>query len=73
MSPGVLLSSGMIAGGTIAGIVAALIGLKANLAIGPRLLGPLAESNLFAAVMFGLLSVLLVLVGAERLGRAKAR
>jgi uncharacterized oligopeptide transporter (OPT) family protein len=71
MSPGVLLSSGMIAGGTIAGIVAALISLKVNLAIGPRLLGPLAESNLFAAVMFGLLGVFLVLVGSERLLRAK--
>jgi putative OPT family oligopeptide transporter len=71
MSPGVLLSSGMIAGGTIAGIVAALISLKVNLAIGPRLVGSLAESNLFAAVMFGLLSVFLVLVGAERLLRAK--
>jgi hypothetical protein len=71
MSPGVLLSSGMIAGGTIAGIVAALLSLKVNLAIGPRLLGPLAESNLLAAVMFGLLGVFLVLVGSERLLRAK--
>lgn len=71
MSPGVLLSSGLIAGGTIAGIVGALISLKVNLAIGPRILGPLAASNLFAAVMFGLLSVFLVLVGAERLLKAK--
>jgi putative OPT family oligopeptide transporter len=71
MSPGVLLSSGLIAGGTIAGIVAALISLKVNLAIGPKLLGSLAESNLFAAVMFGLLSVFLVLVGAERMWKAK--
>jgi putative OPT family oligopeptide transporter len=71
MSPGILLSSGLIAGGTIAGIVGALISLRVNLAVGPRILGSLATSNLFAAVMFGLLSVFLVLVGAERLLKAK--
>lgn len=67
MSPGVLLSSGLIAGGTIAGIVGAILGLKWNLAVGPRLLGPLAESNLFATILFGLLTVFLTLVAAGRL------
>ena len=72
MSPGVLLSSGFIAGGTIAGIAGALIGLKWNLAIGPRVLGGLAESNLFATIIFGLLTVLLILVGAGRVMRSKS-
>jgi hypothetical protein len=66
MSPGVLLSSGLIAGGTIAGIVAALLGLRWNLALGPRALGSLAESDLFATVLFGLLAAFLMLVAAER-------
>jgi uncharacterized oligopeptide transporter (OPT) family protein len=72
MSPGVLLSSGFIAGGTIAGIVGALIGLKWNLAVGPRVLGGLAGSNLFATIIFGLLTVLLILVGAGRVMRSKS-
>lgn len=67
MSPGVLLSSGLIAGGTIAGIVAAIMGLKWNLAIGSKLLGPLSDSSLFATVIFGLLTVFLMLVAAGRL------
>ena len=67
MSPGVLLSSGLIAGGTIAGIVAAIMGLKWNLAVGSKLLGPLSESSLFATVIFGLLTVFLMLVAAGRL------
>jgi hypothetical protein len=71
MSPGVLLSSGLIAGGTIAGIAGALLALKWNLAIGPRLFGPLAESSLFAAVIFGFLTLFLILVGAEKMLKAK--
>jgi len=71
MSPGVLLSSGLIAGGTIAGIVGALLGLKWNLAIGPGLLGPLAGSNLLAALLFAGLTALLILVGAERMLKSK--
>lgn len=69
-SPGVLLSSGFIAGGTIAGIFAALIGLRWNLAVGPKVLGGLAGSDLMAATIFGLLTVLLVLVGSGKLGRS---
>jgi len=66
MSPGVLLSSGYIAGGTIAGITAALLGIKfkALEKIGPQWLGELASSNGFSAVTFGVLTVFLLFVGS---------
>lgn len=66
MSPGVLLSSGYIAGGTIAGIVAALLGIKYKMLekIGPQWLGELASSNGFSTIMFGVLTVLLLFVGS---------
>lgn len=66
MSPGVLLSSGYIAGGTIAGIIAALLGIKykALEKLGPQWLGDLASSNGFSAVTFGVLTVFLLFVGS---------
>lgn len=70
MSPGVLLSSGLIAGGTIAGIIAALVQLKWNIAVGTRWLGSLADSDGFAMIFFGVLTVILILVGAEKLLRS---
>jgi len=74
MSPGVLFSSGLIAGGTIAGIVAALILASDSLAkrfvVGPRWLGALATSDAFALIPFGALLVLLLLIGGEKLLRA---
>lgn len=66
MSPGVLLSSGLIAGGTIAGVVAALIGLQWNMAIGEQVLGPWATSNAFALALFALMVLFLLIVGAKR-------
>jgi putative OPT family oligopeptide transporter len=74
MSPGVLLSSGLIAGGTIAGILAALIQAKSEWAkacnLGPAWLGALADADGFALLPFGLLTAFLILVGAEKLLRA---
>ncbi len=70
-SPGVLFSSGLIAGGTIAGITAAVLGLWYNLAVGPRWLPDLAEQDSFALVPFGLLVAVLLLVGGE-IGRRRA-
>jgi len=66
MSPGVLLSSGYIAGGTIAGIVAALLGIKykALEKMGPQWLGDLASSNAFSAITFGVLTIILLFVGS---------
>jgi putative OPT family oligopeptide transporter len=66
MSPGVLLSSGYIAGGTIAGIVVALVGLKWAMAIPADKLGAWAASGLTTLVAFGVLCVLLLAVGARR-------
>ncbi len=66
MSPGVLLSSGYIAGGTIAGITAALLGIKFKglEKLGPQWLGDLASSNGFSAITFGVLTVFLLFVGS---------
>ncbi len=76
MSPGVLLSSGYIAGGTIAGIVVALLtirpGMSARLDKGAEWLGRLAESPGFALTMFGVLTVFLLLVGGGWLMRDRA-
>lgn len=67
-SPGVLLSSGLIAGGALAGVlIAGLSGANLldfmNLS---RFMGPLAESDLFALVPFGVLAAFLFLTGRER-------
>lgn len=66
MSPGVLLSSGYIAGGTIAGIVAALLAIKYTglKDYGPSWLGELAQSSGFSAATFGVLTVFLLFVGS---------
>ena len=67
-APGVLLSSGLIAGGALAGVlVAGLSGANLtgfmNLS---HLAGPLAESDAFALVPFGILVVALWLTGRKR-------
>lgn len=66
MSPGVLLSSGYIAGGTIAGIVAAILGIKYKVleTLGPAWLGDLAKSPGFSALTFGILTIFLLFVGS---------
>ena len=57
-SPGMLFSSGLIAGGAIAGLlIAVLAGLKLTdmLKFGPDLLGFLTRSNIFAALLFAVM------------------
>jgi putative OPT family oligopeptide transporter len=74
MSPGVLLSSGYIAGGTIAAIVATAIAIYApQIGFGPRVLHELAESPAMAMVPFALLALFLLLVGGERVLRSPSR
>jgi putative OPT family oligopeptide transporter len=67
MSPGVLLSSGYIAGGTIAGIVAALLAIKykALADVGPKQLGELANGNWTTVVAFGALAATLLWVSTR--------
>lgn len=77
-SPGVLLSSGYIAGGSIAGVVVAFFSFAPQawndgLAIGPRLLGEWTESNGLSVAAFGLLMVVLALAGLEKMFRARER
>ena len=70
MSPGVLLSSGYIAGGAIAGIVVALLALNEPLvkALSFReRIGHLADSDLWPLIPFALLVGFQYLVGRERL------
>ncbi len=69
MSPGVLLSSGLIAGGTIAGVVAVLIGLSWSTmgGVGMSIVGPrIVESDYVALIPFGLLCLYLYWVGRGR-------
>ncbi len=73
MSPGVLLSSGYIAGGTIAGIIAALLGIKYKFfeKVGPQWLGDLASNNGTAVLTFAILTVFLLFVGSGWLMKEK--
>lgn len=76
MSPGVLFSSGYIAGGAIAGIAIALLSL--NPAIVKRFdfsetLGAWTQSDLTSVIAFGILTILLMLVGGEKILAAKSR
>ncbi|OWK44487.1 OPT family oligopeptide transporter [Fimbriiglobus ruber] len=83
-SPGVLLSSGYIAGGSIAALLAAFLEfapkevkdaldfgeqLKGSEAVTRALGGPWPDSNLPVTLAFGVLIVVLVLVGSERFGK----
>ena len=72
MSPGMLFSTGYIAGGSIAGVIIAFLSFSERLpkvlAIGEDLL---PHQTIVAAVAFLVLAVLLVLVGKGRLLKAK--
>ncbi len=78
MSPGMLLSTGYIAGGTLGGVLFAFMAFSDKLvaAVGnfvPSLLGyPIPHQSLIAIVMFGLLGLLLTLVGGGWLLQNKA-
>lgn len=69
-SPGVLLSSGLIAGGAIAGILYAIVAqfpaLEASLDMS-KAMGAIYESNLVPLLTFGALAFFLYLVGREKL------
>ncbi len=71
--PGVLFASGLIAGGAIGGIViAGIAGAKGSAdwlgdTVGlSRALGALAQSDLFAVVLFGLMAVLLFRIARQK-------
>ncbi len=71
MSPGVLLSSGYIAGGTIAGILVAIIAAKwpelaASMDMGEMLPGTLAANPGLTMAPFGLLAFVLLMVGCRK-------
>ena len=68
-APGMLFSSGLIAGGAICGLtIAILTGLDLDkmLKIGPSLLGSLAHNNLFGMFAFAVMLGLLVFTAIER-------
>jgi putative OPT family oligopeptide transporter len=71
LSPGMLLASGLIAGGTIAGLFVSLIPLtsedfQASLRLNNALPAWWNASNWPALVAFGILIAMLVLIGSER-------
>ncbi len=69
MSPGVLFSSGYIAGGAIAGILIAMFSLSPSLSASMDMserFAALAKSDLTSVAAFGVISVLLLLVGSEK-------
>ncbi len=69
MSPGVLFSSGYIAGGAIAGIILAMLSLSPKLSADMDLsetFATVAKCDLTSVAMFGVISVLLLLVGGEK-------
>jgi uncharacterized oligopeptide transporter (OPT) family protein len=75
-SPGVLLSSGYIAGGSIAGVTAAFLTFAGDdfnkaLAVGPKLFHEYMESNIPSLIAFGTLVVVLLLVGLGKLLRVE--
>jgi hypothetical protein len=72
MSPGVLMSSGYIAGGAIGGIVIALFALGPEKIVDKLKIGDnwaWTQENWPALVAFGVLILLLILVGLEKLLR----
>jgi putative OPT family oligopeptide transporter len=71
MSPGVLLSSGYIAGGTIIAIVVNLISAakpqwSANMNVGTKWLGALATNPGWTLVPFGVLVLTLLYIGSKK-------
>lgn len=70
-SPGMLFSSGLIAGGAIAGLLIAIFsGLNLNDSlntIGPKLLKTLTESNLFGVAVFALMVAYLFYVARKKI------
>ncbi len=67
--PGMLASSGLIAGGALAGLgIAALTGfeLEEAVAVGPKILGALATNHVFAVVIFAVLCFWLYRVGSKK-------
>jgi len=77
-SPGVLLCSGYIAGGAIAGVLVAFFSFAPDefnrfLDMRPRLIEPWNESNYPAMVAFGILMLVLFFVGWEKLYRRKPK
>lgn len=61
--PGMLFSSGLIAGGALAGLgIAAIAGfdMEETFAVGPKILGTLTENKYFALFMFLILCGILI-------------
>lgn len=66
MSSGVLLSSGYIAGGSIAGIIVALLALGGGWGISPESLPGWLLTNWAALAAFGVLVLLLLIMGSRK-------
>ena len=70
VSSGALFAAGLIAGGSIGGLVlAALVGFRVDqaVAVGPRVWPGLANSGVFALMVFAAMAAALFAVGRKRL------
>ncbi len=68
--PGMLFSSGLIAGGALGGLLYAILAgfeLDEILAIGPRILGGLTESSWFGVLIFAALCAVLIRTATKKL------
>jgi putative OPT family oligopeptide transporter len=68
--PGMLFSSGLIAGGALGGLLFAILtgfDLDKMLAVGPKLLGGLTEASWFSVVIFTILCVMLVRTATKKM------
>lgn len=73
---GVLFSSGLIAGGAIAGLAYAIMSVfKVNdiIGIGPKILGHLSENDLLGLIIFGGLAAVLYYVASQESETAKKK
>ncbi len=71
-SPGVLLASGYIAGGSIMAVILTFLAFDESLVKSLNLSGQVgawAESDLAATAAFGILAVILFMIGSERFGK----
>jgi len=68
-NPGMLFSSGLIAGGALGGLLYAILAgfdLEEPLALGPRILGSLTDKSWFSLLIFAILCALLIRTAVRR-------
>ena len=71
--PGMLFSSGLIAGGALGGLLFAILtgfNLNEMLAVGPKFLGGLTDVSWFSVVIFAILCFILVKTATQKMDKS---